>query len=1295
MRTVRLVKELIQRGWEDEEVEMMGRSQLEDEWAKVVAQGGDTPPEPEVVNTEILRTSALESSQQTLERERLAFEQRRYEEEKIERKRRDEEEKIERKEREEKEERERRRREEKEERERKEREEKEERELRRREEKEERERREREEERRRREEKEDEEKKKEFELRTQQLELERQRLKQSADSKILADEDRTLRRSLASRIKFFNDALKGTVGKLPTDSAQIPIYLNHLEKVFETIGVDEDCKASILLTNLNDRARMLTSRLTTQQMSSYTALKEFLLKEHRISAIQLRERFLSTRKTADETYVGLASRLHTTLHYYVESRNVGEDYDTLIDLLCADRLKELLPREALNFVLTQEQESWMKTDQLANSVDTFMATRYSGGEHNKNIGSTSSQAGHQPKATNEGGHGAIKKTGTSGYSKTEPKISKEEALQKGLCFKCGIGGHRSFECEQKKGAEASPKVVKVKACKVVSPEGANLGKVNTDERGSEDGTATQAILSSSRTTPEDTKPQNLVIDTDEFYPRTYVQINIEGLGPHRALVDSGAEVCCLRGALAQDLQLPIHRQIRVVGMNGHAEVANVVRVHARPMVAETRGLTNVAPAVRIWMASVDGLAEDVIITPSVMSALQESTSYNVMATNFNRLDDSNDESEADTVVDISTHRDVMDEANEEIAGEQETVPPASEMAEHEIVDNNGSESPVFLDTDQPAASQNTRVADADTLSSEQRKCALLRPYFEKAKQSNSKFFLKDKLLYRRDQIVGHHIEQLCLPESRIGIVLESAHEAPFAGHMAAKTTRDRIRLSFWFPNMEERIQNHCASCSVCQLRAPVKTSHRVPIQAIPRNDELPFSSIAADCIGPLIAEGDPTIPKPEYNYALVMVDRFSRWPMAFPLRTMTAKAVCDAFIQTFMTFSVPKTITTDCGTNFTSKLTQELLKRLGCCPRFTTPGHPEANGLVERCNGSIKSMIYKLAQDDPRGWHKLLPYVLWGLRERPSATTHVSPYMLVYGTTPRGPLAILKESWMGERELPFSIGKTPEQYLQSLKENLELARAYAEYYSDVEQKRMTEYYNLRSMDRRYAVGEKVIILAPDSKGAKLFNRWQGPGTVVEVKSPYSYIVEIDGRRKHVHANKIRKYNERIQEALVNNCAVIFERDREFGHVAVISADDAETIRPSQSIEAERISHLSTDEQSQLLALLDRYPMVFTKTPGFCALVEHEMELLPSFVPRRLKAYRIPELLKPEVDRQIKKMLGLDIIEPSTSEVASPIVCVLKGPDGKGGVRLAIDHRHIKFKYRPGKHNLVADFLSRM
>ena len=164
------------------------------------------------------------------------------------------------------------------------------------------------------------------------------------------------------------------------------------------------------------------------------------------------------------------------------------------------------------------------------------------------------------------------------------------------------------------------------------------------------------------------------------------------------------------------------------------------------------------------------------------------------------------------------------------------------------------------------------------------------------------------------------------------------------------------------------------------MRAPLKKSDRVPITPIPRDDELPFTHL--DCIGPIIPEGDTSVPKPEYNYALVIVDKYSRWPMAYPLRSLNAKAACDALLQVFMTFSIPMVNSSDCGSNFTSKLTREFSKRLGCSPRFNTPGHSEASGLVERCNQSLKTMIYKLAQSDPRGWFRLLPFVLWSLRDR-------------------------------------------------------------------------------------------------------------------------------------------------------------------------------------------------------------------------------------------------------------------------------------------------------------------------
>jgi len=40
-----------------------------------------------------------------------------------------------------------------------------------------------------------------------------------------------------------------------------------------------------------------------------------------------------------------------------------------------------------------------------------------------------------------------------------------------------------------------------------------------------------------------------------------------------------------------------------------------------------------------------------------------------------------------------------------------------------------------------------------------------------------------------------------------------------------------------------------------------------------------------------------------------------------------------------------------------------------------------------------------------------------------NATTGVSPYKLVYGHLPRGPLAILKEFWTGQRDVQAELSK--------------------------------------------------------------------------------------------------------------------------------------------------------------------------------------------------------------------------------------------------------------------------------
>ena len=60
----------------------------------------------------------------------------------------------------------------------------------------------------------------------------------------------------------------------------------------------------------------------------------------------------------------------------------------------------------------------------------------------------------------------------------------------------------------------------------------------------------------------------------------------------------------------------------------------------------------------------------------------------------------------------------------------------------------------------------------------------------------------------------------------------------------------------------------------------------------------------------------------------------------------------------------------------------------------------------------------------------------------------------------------------------------------------------------------------------------------------------------------------------------------------------------------------------------------------------------------------KIHVTPDFKPRRLRAYKVHELLKPEVARQLQELLDMGFIRKSTSAMASPISVFLKGRNGK-------------------------------
>ena len=100
-----------------------------------------------------------------------------------------------------------------------------------------------------------------------------------------------------------------------------------------------------------------------------------------------------------------------------------------------------------------------------------------------------------------------------------------------------------------------------------------------------------------------------------------------------------------------------------------------------------------------------------------------------------------------------------------------------------------------------------------------------------SRSSMSKFFIHEGLLCRA--YIPAHLrrrdtfrDQLVVPESLQKLVTNACHDLPASvGHLAFKSTFDRVRDRYWWPTMHSDVAGHVQSCLSCRHR---KTSHRPP-----------------------------------------------------------------------------------------------------------------------------------------------------------------------------------------------------------------------------------------------------------------------------------------------------------------------------------------------------------------------------------------------------------------------------------------------------------------------------------
>ncbi|CAF4077516.1 unnamed protein product [Adineta steineri] len=115
----------------------------------------------------------------------------------------------------------------------------------------------------------------------------------------------------------------------------------------------------------------------------------------------------------------------------------------------------------------------------------------------------------------------------------------------------------------------------------------------------------------------------------------------------------------------------------------------------------------------------------------------------------------------------------------------------------------------------------------------------------------------------------------------------------------------------------------------------------------------------------------------------------------------------------------------------------------------------------------------------------------------------------------------------------------------------------------------------------------------------------------------------------------------------------------------------QSVRTSEPNLAE--TDLNQIEKQKLLDLIQTFPDVFSEKTGKTSKVKHEIKLLPGSQPCNLPPYRIAPARRQIVEQNLREMLQDNVIVPSKSPWASPVVLA---PKKDGTLRFCVDYRKL-------------------
>ncbi len=228
------------------------------------------------------------------------------------------------------------------------------------------------------------------------------------------------------------------------------------------------------------------------------------------------------------------------------------------------------------------------------------------------------------------------------------------------------------------------------------------------------------------------------------------------------------------------------------------------------------------------------------------------------------------------------------------------------------------------------------------------------------------------------------VQSACLLWGRRVIIPPALHKSVLkqlhAGHCGMVRIKEIARSYFWWPGVDDQIEEKARTCTSCQSIRNVPQLAPLHPWEYPKK---PWHHIHADFAGPV-----------KDKMFLVVIDAHSKWPEVAIMKSTSADKKIEKLGEIFSRFGPPVQFVSDNGPQFILHEMATFLLANGVQHTKSSPYHPATNGLPESFIQTMKHALKSLIGQCT--FHQRLHNFLLCYSSTPHATTKVSPAYLLF-----------------------------------------------------------------------------------------------------------------------------------------------------------------------------------------------------------------------------------------------------------------------------------------------------------